>query len=272
MSADATGPTAKESGQTARDGGETARVRTVLVDGYAVEVQRGWNHLPDGRRLWLYPDGTWQVNGRARPSEETDGAPKAMDAVGRAGNQGSVGGLSPIVRGHTVTVTHGAWSSRRVDPLAAELIETAVSAVSWLSDPTYRPAVTSWARAEARCQLLAEYLDREGILDPATGEPRPALAAAEKQERLAIQQRQRLGLDPASRAQLESTLTSAAVGQHALEDAIRRGQEALDRRTAGDPTGQEARQEPPGQPPGSDRGQGAQVPGPTGPGTPGDHR
>lgn len=205
-----------------------------MVDGVVVRVGHGWNDLPDGTRLYLRKDGSWSRSGQ-RPA-------KAEVAVGPAGNQGSAGGLSPIAPGHTLTVKHGAWSSRRVDPVAAELVETAISSVSWLADPTYRPAVTAWARAEARCQLLAEWLDSEGILDPATGEPRGALASAVQMEKLALSQRQRLGLDPASRSQLEATLTSAKQGQVALDEAIRRGQEALRARTGGDPEGQGAPQ------------------------------
>lgn len=232
----------------ASDTQEIVRTRTVtLPDGSVVEVRRGWNDLPDGRRLWLYPDGTWSVSAPlARADGTRSGTGNAMDAVGPAGDLGSSGGPSPIVPGHELTIRHGAWSARRVDPLAAELVQTAVSSVSWLDDPTYRPAVTAWARAEARCQLLAEYLDEHGLLDPATGEPRPALVAAERMERLAVQQRQRLGLDPASRSQLEATLTTARQGQAALEEAIRRGQEAMERRAAGPGAPQDARNEPPG--------------------------
>lgn len=223
---------ATETATTVPDGADSARVRTVLVDGYAVEVKRGWNHLPDGRRLWLYPDGTWQLNGRARPSDEADGAPKAMDAVGPEGNQGSAGGMSPIQPGHTITLRHGAKSPRTVNPIAAQLVEETVGQAPFLAEPSFRPALEAWARAEARCLLLEQYLDEHGLLDPATGEPRPATSLMTQQENLALKHRTRLGLDAASRAGIEASLTSTAASQASLEAALAAGAEALRARWA----------------------------------------
>jgi hypothetical protein len=135
----------------------------------------------------------------------------------------------PFATGHELATRHGAWSPRRVDPLAEGLVAVAVQTAGWLAEPTFGPAVWAWARAEARCQLLAEWLDEHGLLTEG-GDPVPALDAATRLEKLALTHRQRLGLDPAARAGLEATLTSAAAGQYALEDAIIRGREALSAR------------------------------------------
>lgn len=228
------GQQATQGGGGHHDGSDSARVRTVLVDGYAVEVQRGWNDLPDGRRLWLYPDGTWSLSANSKV------------AVGQAGNQGSVGGMSPIQPGHTVTLRHGAKSPRTVNPIAAELVEETVRLAPFLGEPTFGPAMQAWARAEARCLLLEQWLDEHGLLDE-QGNPRPATALMTQQENLALKHRTRLGLDAASRAGIEASLTSTAASQASLEAALAAGAEALRARFAsqGSP---EAGSGSPGQP------------------------
>src|SRR5690625_1979101 len=62
--------------------------------------------------------------------------------------------------GNTASVQHGAYTPRKVDPLAAELVErvTTDPDLAYLSAPSVRPALWAWARAEARVQLLSEYL------------------------------------------------------------------------------------------------------------------
>lgn len=161
----------------------------------------------------------------------------------------------PFGPGNEVATTHGSWSPRRVDPLAERFAGLALGTAAWLSDSTFGPAVWAWARAEARCQLLAEWLDEHGPLAE-DGDPRPALDAATRLEKLAMTHRQRLGLDPSARASLEATLTSAVAGQFALEDAITRGRDSL------------ASRQPPGGPTASVRGLDgppAPVEGPDGP-------
>lgn len=107
----------------------------------------------------------------------------------------------PFERGNGLAVTHGAYSPRRVDPLATDLFEKIVTDLDYLADPSYRPALWAWARAEARVQLLSEWLDEHGPLAE-DGTPRPALAALYQFERLAAEARSRLGLDPLSRSRL----------------------------------------------------------------------
>jgi len=201
-----------------------------LSDGTEMYVNPGWNELPDGRQVYLRKDFSLsERSNNYRPPKVA----KAMVTGNPAENQGPVWqpGAHVFDEGNQVAVHHGAWSARRVDPLAAELVETAVNTVSWLADPTYAPALFAWARAEARCQLVAEYLDKVGPLDE-KGEPRGALNAADRLESLALKHRTRLGLDPVSRAQLEATLTGAKQGQVALEEAMARGAQTLEARRA----------------------------------------
>lgn len=115
----------------------------------------------------------------------------------------------PFQPGHTVSLRHGAYSPRRVDPLAAEYAAL-IEPESYLADPSYAPAVWAWARAEARCTLLAEYLADRDLLD-AKGRPLPAMELVIRMERLAAEARARLGLDPLARARLGKDITSQSV-------------------------------------------------------------
>lgn len=116
----------------------------------------------------------------------------------------------PFQPGHELTLKHGAYSPRRVDPLAEELVGQVldvaeVEGLSFLTQASYRPALWSWARAEARIQLLEEWLaehaDAALSLDH-EGEVMAAVKLLERVERRAVTLRSRLGLDPLSRARL----------------------------------------------------------------------
>lgn len=135
----------------------------------------------------------------------------------------------PFEAGNTAALTHGAHSPRLVEPLALEILEATVAAAEapgsstdFLSDPSYRPALVSWARTEARVQLLAEWLmakadtsNAGGLLD-SDGEVRSATELLIKLERAASNHRSRLGLDPLSRARLRRDTAAASVDVAAL--------------------------------------------------------
>jgi hypothetical protein len=107
----------------------------------------------------------------------------------------------PFEAGNLAAVRHGAWSPRIVDPLAEELVAAIESTVDWWR-PCDRPGVMAWARTEARCQLLAEWLaDRGGDIDD-EDEVRPAADPLTRLEARAESLRSKLGLDPLSRARL----------------------------------------------------------------------
>jgi hypothetical protein len=101
----------------------------------------------------------------------------------------------PFKVGNEVRLRHGARSERRVDPVAAELVEALLADRPDLA--AYPEAVWGWARAEARCLLFAHWHAQVGYLDEA-GNPRGGghVAAAENQ---AARLRERLGLDPGQR-------------------------------------------------------------------------
>lgn len=122
----------------------------------------------------------------------------------------------PFRPGHELSMKHGAYSPRRFEPLAEELVERTVTAASapssstpWLVEPSYRPALWAWARCEAQAQLLTEWLlDHGGAIDE-DGQVQGAAALLERVERRGITLRSRLGLDPVSRARLSSDVASA---------------------------------------------------------------
>lgn len=114
----------------------------------------------------------------------------------------------PLQPGHEVTLKHGAYSPRRVDPLAKDLVDLMLAdpGLGYLTAPAYRPELWAWARAEARVQLLQEYLeDRAGddtVPDPSDERVRSAELALHRAEARAASGRNRLGLNPLARAKL----------------------------------------------------------------------
>jgi hypothetical protein len=111
--------------------------------------------------------------------------------------------------GNELATTHGAWSPRRVDPLAAQLVDQFASDLEWLR-ACDRPAVWSWARCEARVQLLTEWLAERGDLED-DGSVRPAADLLTRLETQAAGLRSRLGLDPLSRARLGRDVAASRV-------------------------------------------------------------
>jgi hypothetical protein len=110
--------------------------------------------------------------------------------------------------------------------LTLEQAAAAGSPISYLQDPTYRPAVTAWAQAEIQEALLHEYLaDVGGPLD-GKGRPLPAAEYLERVARRAERLRARLGLDPLARASLAKDLAVAQTPR-TIEDLKRAGRELL---------------------------------------------
>jgi len=123
--------------------------------------------------------------------------------------------------GHELSTRHGAYSPRRVEPLAAELVDQVLDDpdIPYLQMPSYRLAVWAWARAEAQVQLLTEYLaDRageSGVGDLDDESIRAAYLLLHRAEARADRSRSKLGLDPLSRARLGRDV---ALGHRAAMD------------------------------------------------------
>ena len=135
----------------------------------------------------------------------------------------------PFAEGNAASVRHGAFSERRIAPLADRARSGLLDAAPWLASPAFAPAVEAWARAEARVALVDTYVAEQGPLDE-NGKPRPAIELLIRLERLAFTLRQAVGLDPASRARIERDL-AAGVHDLNLSDAIAEGHQL---RTAND--------------------------------------
>ncbi|EYT65059.1 hypothetical protein H483_0102265 [Dietzia sp. UCD-THP] len=117
----------------------------------------------------------------------------------------------PFEKGNTLSRTHGAWSDRAVSPVAERYLVTAVESVDYLQDPSYLPALSAWARTEARIELLEAWLDEHGMVDDETGQVRGAANLLARFEAQAAKQRERLGMDPLSRAKIRQMTASTQV-------------------------------------------------------------
>lgn len=132
----------------------------------------------------------------------------------------------PFEPGNELAVTHGAYSPRKVDPLARELVDAMVAdpSLSYLKAAAYRPALWAWARAEAQVQLLTEYLEArgqassDGVGDLRAEDVRSAYLLLHRAEARALSGRKALGLDPLSRAKLGKDV---ALGEAARVDVAR---------------------------------------------------
>lgn len=119
----------------------------------------------------------------------------------------------PFRPGHELSLKHGAWSPRYVDPLAAEMVAATLAApgCQYLDTPRWSAAVWAWARAEARCELLGRWVDEHGGGVNDDGSVAGALNALRLWEVRAANCRSRLGLDPLSAARLGRDVTASAV-------------------------------------------------------------
>lgn len=127
---------------------------------------------------------------------------------------------APFAPGNSAAERHGAHYPKKVDPLTRELVEYLTtlmaepgSPIAYLGDATYGHAVWAWGRAEARIQLVVEWLmdqDPPGPLDR-DGNVRPAATYLDRLEKRAENLRATLGLDPLSRAKLGRDAAAAQV-------------------------------------------------------------
>lgn len=125
----------------------------------------------------------------------------------------------PFKPGHTLSLRHGAYSPRTIDPVAAEILASLLhdETTGYLQQPKYRLALLALSRAEAQTQLLTEYLEKrgeaagDGIGDLADDATRAAYLLLHRAEARADRSRARLGLDPLSAARLGQRVIGTAV-------------------------------------------------------------
>lgn len=132
--------------------------------------------------------------------------------------------------GNFVALRHGLYSERVLAPLAAQLAEHVLSARPDLAAPQWQPAVSAWARAEVRAMLAFAAIDAAVA---AGTTPAPSLMQQHgAAERLAIDLRRTLGLDPAAAARLVREQADAARSTgEVLRSMIAEGRAGLESRT-----------------------------------------
>lgn len=139
----------------------------------------------------------------------------------------------PFQPGHALSLRHGAFSPRHVNPLAREIVEELLAdpAVAYVAAPRFRAAVWSWARAEARVQLLERWVENhdDGGVDE-DGSVSPVLTALRLWHVRAANQLSKLGLDPMSAARLGRDVAAGEVDMARLmaELAARDEQAAME--------------------------------------------
>jgi hypothetical protein len=125
----------------------------------------------------------------------------------------------PFAESNELSVRHGAYSPRWVDPLATELVELVLAgpATAYLQAAHWRPALWAWANAEAQVQLLEEYLAAraaaagDGVGDLGDERVRSAYLLHHRASARAMSGRRQLGLDPLSAARLGRDKAAAGV-------------------------------------------------------------
>lgn len=162
----------------------------------------------------------------------------------------------PFQAGHGKSTVHGAFSERRIRPRAAQVKQNLLTGPSCprylLSDPSFAPAIDAWSVAQARVEILLDWIDEQdfpaALADHEAHEEteqstkgkvtrrgtssrvQSAYAELHKAQTLAAALARGLGLEPASRARIERDLSQSRfyVGATRLDDAL----EEMERRRA----------------------------------------
>ena len=179
----------------------------------------------------------------------------ALDAAAGGGWTPEFGGQRPpFPPGNETAVAHGAYSERHVGPLAAriaqELLEDA-DVPDHIREPMFASAVQAWARAEAVCRLLWQWLEGKDVMAGLTAVATTTedetqakgkthrksvtttipsvLDQLRRYESLATSLRSKLGLDPASAARVGRDL---ALTRHMNATPLAAALEEMERRRA----------------------------------------
>lgn len=128
----------------------------------------------------------------------------------------------PFAPGHQLSVRHGAYSPRFVEPLAKELAEFLLAddaTPAHAKAPAYRLEFLALCRSEAQVQLITEWLSKraekteDGIGDLADEATVRAYLVLHRAETRAASARTRLGLTPTSAARLGKNVMQGQAAQ-----------------------------------------------------------
>lgn len=150
--------------------------------------------------------------------------PRRGNGPGHGGPARGTGTRPPFEANNTMAQKHGGQSPRQVVPRADALVAALLEhdgTPEYLRWPLYAASVASWARLEAKVQLIGEWLENMPVEDqviPQKGATKPPVEIWLLAEKTAAQARQRLGLDPVSHARL---IRDLGLESAAAEDAIR---------------------------------------------------
>jgi hypothetical protein len=139
----------------------------------------------------------------------------------------------PFEPGHELSLRHGGYSPRKVEPLAQQLVDLVLDdpETAYLTNPRWRPALWAWARAEAQVQLVTEWLTEQaedGVGDLDEASVRAAHLLLHRAESRATSGRTRLGLDPLSAARLGRDRAASAVDMARVMQELKRRDDAED--------------------------------------------
>lgn len=112
---------------------------------------------------------------------------------------------------NTAAQTHGAYSPRTVEALAADLAQSIVDAVPYTGLDRFALALRAYSHAEARAELIRRHLDHHGILNNRNTPRTSLLVMLASAERSAYRGRQELGLSPESAARIASMIRTGGV-------------------------------------------------------------
>lgn len=146
----------------------------------------------------------------------------------------SLSSRPPFEPGNEVSVRHGAFSRRRFEPLARELIAGVLEDRPDLA--RFPEALAAWADSEARAWLLRDWLTEQGMfVDGETAEG--CLRWLVQFDRRAEAGRIRLGLDPRSEMELVRAAAEAEASTFDLDALRAAGRKAIEARAARDKAG-----------------------------------
>jgi len=131
----------------------------------------------------------------------------------------------PFAPGNDAAVRHGIWAPKKVDPAAEIYVRVRLDdpSTAYLREPRYRAALWACARAEARVELLIDWveklIDEKGMAAAAeSGQGRTSpLALLERWEATAAKRRAELGLTPLSAARLGKDVAQGRQADAAAE-------------------------------------------------------
>jgi hypothetical protein len=118
--------------------------------------------------------------------------------------------------GHELSTRHGAYSPRKVEPRAAELVAMVEDdpSVTWLT-PVDRSALWGWARTLAMVERVAAHVQvlseaaANGVGDLTSKQLAAAHALLDRSETRLVKAESRLGFDPLSRSKLGRNVAAA---------------------------------------------------------------